>query len=290
MIKIRLQLQSREHTTTLHGTLRTFTTLVRNEGIRGLWKGNIPASILYPLYSGVQFTAYHQITAALASLPRPPPEHTINFLAGGTAGCVATTFTYPLDLLRTRLAAAQTAPSHASPSTTHHGPTPRALSAAIRALARENPSNPLRPYFRGLGAGLASIFPYMGLFFLGYEALKAALPHSSSWVSTLGAPDAVAGTLASVASKTVVFPLDTVRKRLQVQGQVAGRAFPVHRGGVVRTMWEVVARDGVRGLYRGLGIGLVKAAPAGAVTIWAFERCMAVMRKIEQLEENQKSE
>ena len=76
--------------------------------------------------------------------------------------------------------------------------------------------------------------------------------------------------VASVASKTAVFPRDTVRKRMEVQGQAAtAGAFPLHTGGILKTLREVVARDGVRGFYRGLGIGLVKAAPAGALTIWA---------------------
>jgi len=128
----------------------------------------------------------------------------------------------------------------------------------------------------------------MGLFFLVYEALRTPLTALSSqhageraWGSALGAPDALAGTLASVISKTAVFPLDTVRKRMQVQGQAAtAGALPLHTGGVMKTLREVVARDGVRGLYRGLGIGLVKAAPAGALTVWAYERCLYVMRRI----------
>jgi solute carrier family 25 thiamine pyrophosphate transporter 19 len=68
---------------------------------------------------------------------------------------------------------------------------------------------------------------------------------------------------------------------MQVQGQ-AGTAgvFPVHAGGVLKTLREVVVQDGVRGLYRGLGVGLIKAAPAGAVTVWAYERCLYVMRRI----------
>ncbi|KAF8213975.1 mitochondrial carrier domain-containing protein, partial [Mycena galopus ATCC 62051] len=283
VIKIRLQLQSRAHTPTMHGTLRTFTTLVQREGIRALWKGNIPASVLYPLYGSVQFATYRRLTRFLQDLPKPPGERAINFVAGGVAGAAATTTTYPLDLLRTRLAAAY----HQAPTGGSHRP-PRALSAALRALYAEHRQQPFRPYFRGLPAALAGIVPYMGLFFLLYEGLRARLatllsPQYAGWASTLGAPDALAGTIAGVASKTAVFPLDTVRKRMQVQGQgaTAAGAFPLHTGGVLKTLREVVARDGVRGLYRGLGVGLIKAAPAGATTVWAYERCLYILRRIE---------
>ncbi|KAJ6515459.1 putative mitochondrial deoxynucleotide carrier protein [Mycena sanguinolenta] len=282
VIKIRLQLQSRAHT---NSALRTLSTLVQHEGVRALWKGNIPASLLYPLYGSVQFSTYRRLTRVMQDLPTPPGKNTINFVAGGLAGASATTATYPLDLLRTRLAAAY----HQAPTPKTNG-SPRALTAALRALHAEHRQQPLRPYFRGLPAALTGIVPYMGLFFLIYEGLRTPLntllsPHHTSWASALGAPDALAGTIASVASKTAVFPFDTVRKRMQVQGQGAASpaAFPVHTGGVVKTLREVVARDGVRGLYRGLGIGLTKAAPAGAITVWAYERCLYVLRKIEEV-------
>jgi solute carrier family 25 (mitochondrial thiamine pyrophosphate transporter), member 19 len=276
----------------------------------------------------VQFATYRRLTGWLTALPStPPPPHVVNFVAGGLAGATATTATYPLDLLRTRLAAAYHSSPHSltepaqwrrsgrglgsggagSRSGTGGGGggmtgRQRPLARAWAALLAEHRAAPFRPFFRGLPAALASIVPYMGLFFVAYEALKRAWavgvgvePRDSNgeertqntWLRILGAPDAVAGTVASVVSKTAVFPLDTVRKRLQVQGQneMAVGRFPVHEGGVARTLKEIVAREGVRGLYRGLGIGLAKAAPAGAVTIWAYERSMVLIRKIEQLEE-----
>ncbi|KAJ7368742.1 mitochondrial thiamine pyrophosphate carrier 1 [Mycena albidolilacea] len=279
VIKIRLQLQSRANVPTVHGTVRIFTTLLQREGVRALWKGNVPASLLYPLYGSVQFATYRRLTRFLQDLPTPPGAHAVNFVAGGLAGATATTATYPLDLLRTRLAAAY----HHAPGTSNSF---RPLSAALRALHAEHRQQPLRPYFRGLPAALVGIVPYMGLFFLMYQGLRTPITTLLSagdpgWASALGAPDALAGTIAGVASKTVVFPFDTVRKRMQVQGQ-AGTAgvFPVHAGGVLKTLREVVVQDGVRGLYRGLGVGLVKAAPAGAVTVWAYERCLYVMRRI----------
>ncbi|KAF7352432.1 Mitochondrial thiamine pyrophosphate carrier 1 [Mycena venus] len=270
VIKIRLQLQSRAHTPTVHGTLRTFTTLVQREGVRALWKGNIPASLLYPLYGSVQFTTYRRLTRFLEGLSTSPSKSAINFVAGGLAGAAATTTTYPLDLLRTRLAAAyRNAPTTNASNSSGSPRPPRALPAALRALHAEHRQQPFRPYFRGLPAALAGIVPYMGLFF----------PRLRGASNTTNSPTFL--TTRRVTSKTAVFPLDTVRKRMQVQGQAAtAGTFPLHTGGVLKTFSEVVARDGVRGLYRGLGIGLLKAAPVGALTVWAYERCLYVMRMI----------
>lgn len=123
--------------------------------------------------------------------------------------------------------------------------------------------------------------PYMGLFFASYEFLKTSL---AGYSFPVGSGDALAGVTASVASKTAVFPLDTVRKRLQVQGPTRSRY--VHRNiplykGVASTLRVIVRREGPRGLYRGLPVSLIKAAPASAVTMWTYERTMSLLRAMQ---------
>jgi solute carrier family 25 thiamine pyrophosphate transporter 19 len=120
----------------------------------------------------------------------------------------------------------------------------------------------------------------MGLFFLSYENLKPPLADLSLPV---GSGDALAGVIASITAKTAVFPLDTVRKRLQVQGP--SRTKYVHRNipaytGVSDTIKQVLRREGVRGLYRGLTVSLLKAAPASAITMWTYERAMHAMEVV----------
>lgn len=103
-----------------------------------------------------------------------------------------------------------------------------------------------------------------------------------------GSGDACAGVLASVFAKTGVFPLDLVRKRLQVQGPTRTRY--VHRNipeykGVVGTMRLILKNQGVRGLYRGLTVSLIKAAPASAITMWSYERALLVLKHVDELNE-----
>ena len=145
-----------------------------------------------------------------------------------------------------------------------------------------------RGFFRGLGAANVQIVPYMGLFFAAYEALKPALAASGLPLEWAGASDGAAGLIASVVSKTAVYPLDTVRKRLQVQGpsrsRYVHRNIPEYTTGVLGTAKAILMREGVRGMYRGLTVALLKAAPASAVTMWTFERVMAAMRFVEGLE------
>lgn len=127
---------------------------------------------------------------------------------------------------------------------------------------------------------MGQIVPYMGLFFSAYEALRSPLAMLSL---PLGSGDAVAGVLASILAKTGVFPLDLIRKRLQVQGptreRYVGGKIPIYGNGVWRTGKSIVAREGWRGLYCGLGVGLVKSAPASAITMWTYERTLRVLKE-----------
>ena len=190
------------------------------------------------------------------------------FISGAVAGASATTFTYPLDLLRTRFAAQGSDKVYAN------------LRRGIRDILHEEGP---KGFFQGLGAGVGQVVPYMGLFFSAYEALRTPL---ASLALPFGSGDATAGVVASVLAKTGVFPLDLIRKRLQVQGPTRGRyvggTIPVYSQGVWKTGKTIVARDGWRGLYRGLGVGLVKSAPASAITMWTYERVLKILKEIEK--------
>ncbi|RII07152.1 hypothetical protein CUC08_Gglean008120 [Alternaria sp. MG1] len=276
VIKIRLQLQIHSLSDPLSvrhvqgpvykGTIGTLKQILHEEGVTGLWKGNIPAELMYLTYGSAQFSAYTYVSHWLETIPAPYtlPSSVTNFLSGASAGAAATTATYPLDLLRTRFAAQGKDRVYTS------------IIASVKHIAQhEGP----RGFFRGLGAGVSQIVPYMGLFFASYESLKPVTA-SSPIPLPLGSSDAVAGVIASVLSKTAVYPLDTTRKRLQVQGPMRDRY--VHRNiptysGVISTIAHIWKHEGRRGMYRGLTVSLLKAAPASAVTMWTYERAMGLM-------------
>lgn len=272
VVKIRLQLQShplsdapsredlRRGGPIYRGTVSTVRHILRHEGLTGLWKGNVPAELMYVCYSAVQFTTYRAVTMILRAARLPDAAE--SFVAGAAAGAAATACTYPLDLLRTRFAAQG-----------HDDRVYRNLRAAVVQMHRaEGPHG----FFRGLGPALAQVIPYMGIFFAAYETLRGPLGRE------LGGGDALAGMMASVAAKTCTFPLDLVRKRIQVQGPTRGRYvhknIPEYSRGAARALQTILATEGLRGLYRGLTVSLLKAAPASAVTMWTYEQSLRVYK------------
>lgn len=134
---------------------------------------------------------------------------------------------------------------------------------------------------------MTQIVPYMGLVFMTHEATKKFLGDKLG--SNSKALDAVSGGFAGVVAKTGTFPLDLIRKRLQVQGPtrtryVLGDRLPVYTG-VWRTARDVLRVEGVRGLYRGLVVSLMKAAPLSAATMWSFEVSMRVLKGLDEHED-----
>ena len=223
------------------GTIPTIKRILHEEGLTALWKGNVPAELMYVSYSAVQFTTYRAVAQGLHTAfgDHKIPHAAESFIAGACAGATSTTATYPLDLLRTRFAAQGKEKIYTS------------LFASIRDIARhEGP----RGFFQGLGAGVGQIVPFMGVFFATYETLRLPL---GKLHMPFGSGDATAGVMASVFAKTCVFPLDLIRKRLQVQGptreKYVHKNIPVYKG-VFKTAQSIIRNEGKRGLYRGLTV------------------------------------
>ncbi|KAK6596877.1 mitochondrial deoxynucleotide carrier [Botrytis cinerea] len=272
VVKIRLQLQSHSASDPLSqrdlrgspiykGTIPTIKRIFREEGLAALWKGNVPAELMYVSYSAIQFTTYRSVTLGLQDAfgEHRLPAAAESFIAGASAGAVATTATYPLDLLRTRFAAQGIERVYTS------------LRSSIRDIAiSEGP----RGFFQGLGAGVGQIVPLR-------------LPMGTLNMP-FGSADASAGVIASVIAKTGIFPFDLIRKRLQVQGPTRERYvhknIPVYNG-VFQTMRHILHNEGYRGLYRGLTVSLFKSAPASAVTMWTYERVLGILLKWEKSQE-----
>lgn len=98
----------------------TFKRILKQEGILGLFKGNGTNILRIVPYSSMQFASYElflkvrmipnsvfNVTMVKIIHRRQEPISTIKRLgAGAAAGLVAATFTYPLDLVRTRLSLA----------------------------------------------------------------------------------------------------------------------------------------------------------------------------------------
>ncbi|KAL0089751.1 mitochondrial carrier domain-containing protein [Phycomyces blakesleeanus] len=267
VIKIRMQLQTHRTEFGLQGSkilesnvkytsmTQTMKKIAKEEGIRGLYKGNVPAEYLYLSYSAVEFWAYKELEMALETMDHKKqiPHVAKTFLCGMAAGSVATMATYPFDLLRTRFAM-EDSRKHIS------------LVSAIKKIYNTEGK---RGFYRGVGPTLVQIMPYMGLVFSSYDALAAGFKkmREQGLIDPDYKPlqDMLSGALSSVIGKTAVYPMDVVRKRMQAQ------TFPSVGVSWWTCLQQIVQKEGYSSLYKGLTPSLVKVAPAVSLTFLVFE-------------------
>ncbi|OUS47583.1 putative peroxisomal Ca-dependent solute carrier protein, partial [Ostreococcus tauri] len=168
-------------------------------------------------------------------------------IAGGSAGCIACTLTYPLDLIRTRLAA-QTTVKH------YNG-----IGDAFMKILRDEGAKGL---YRGLKPTLIGVGPNLALNFAAYETLRNHLQELDHGVHPM-VVDMASGSAAAVVSATATFPIDLVRRRMQMRDATRGDSFT----GVFK---RVLAKEGFTGLYRGILPEFAKVAPGVAITYTSY--------------------
>ncbi|XP_030534467.1 mitochondrial substrate carrier family protein B-like [Rhodamnia argentea] len=243
--------------------------IVREEGYRAFWKGNL-VTIAHRLpYSSVNFYIYEQYKKVLHMIPgvesyrgNMSTELCIHFVGGGLAGMTAATATYPLDLVRTRLAAQTNVIYY------------RGIWHALRTITREEGWLGL---YKGLGATLLSVCPSIAISFSVYETLR------SSWQSHRPDDPTVAvslacGSLSGFASSTATFPLDLVRRRKQLEG--AGGRARIYQTGIFGTLKHIVRNEGFRGLYRGILPEYYKVVPGVGICFMTYEALKMLLADI----------
>ncbi|KAJ1446336.1 mitochondrial carrier domain-containing protein [Pelagophyceae sp. CCMP2097] len=99
-------------------------------------------------------------------------------------------------------------------------------------------------------------------------ASSAAHPHPphkpEKWWSTLAA-----GGIAGALSRTCVAPLERLKILFQVQG-LSARGAPLRHTGVLRSLRDLVAKDGFTGLWRGNGLNCVRVVPSSAIQFFSY--------------------
>ncbi|CAN6811928.1 unnamed protein product, partial [Brassica oleracea] len=136
------------------GFIEAIMIIGREEGVKGYWKGNLPQVIRIVPYSAVQLFAYEAYKAIILFWGEDGQLSVLG--AGACAGMTSTLITYPLDVLRLRLAVE---PGYRTMSQLHK--FFKLKSASCHMLREEG----LASLNNGLGPWLLSIAPYIGLNF-----------------------------------------------------------------------------------------------------------------------------
>ncbi|KAI3958219.1 hypothetical protein MKW92_030145 [Papaver armeniacum] len=239
---------------------REASRIVREEGFRAFWKGNLVTIVHRLPYSSISFYAYERYKNSLQSIPglerhreNVTSDLFVRLVGGGLAGITAASLTYPLDLVRTRLAA-QT-----------HEVYYRGISHTLRTICKEEGCFGL---YKGLGATLLGVGPSIAISFAVYETLRSYWQSKRQQDSTV-LVSLACGSLSGIASSTATFPLDLVRRRMQLEG--AGGRARVYKTGLFGTFGQIFRGEGLRGLYRGILPEYYKVVPSVGIVFMTYE-------------------
>lgn len=279
LVRIRRQLD-RSVTYPRPSLMSSFATIIRDEGgFFALFRGSLAATYLWVGYSTVQFGVYGHIKAWFESYDDPTRPHPtiVAFLSGGSAGLCATVATYPFDICRTTFAARGMTPtssiqsSFADPNLSPAAfRPPKSLHEFAMSLYRQKG---LRAFYAGCFPASIQIIPYMGLNFAIYD-------YATSGDRAIGI-SAYAGTISGSVSKIIVYPIDTVKKRIQAQA-VFGPVGDIYFG-MVDCFAKIWRNEGYRGFYRGLLPSVLKT---GIATGLSFSLYRGTKNFLEELHDD----
>ena len=271
----------------------------RQDGLRGLFRGHSATLLRIFPYAAIKFLAYEQIRSLLiTSSAQETPIRRL--LSGSLAGVTSVFITYPLEVIRVRLAFETKKNSRSSLSSicrqiyNEHPPNVAQSStsstpASIAAVTASTPRSGVVNFYRGFTPTLAGMLPYAGMSFLTHDTatdwlrLPVLAPYTTTSPPGSREPNAplvlrywaelLAGGFAGLVSQTASYPLEVIRRRMQVGGAVGDG----HRLGMVETSAKVWKEAGFKGFWVGLTIGYVKVVPMVAVSFFVYERMKVVL-------------
>ncbi|XWS12090.1 hypothetical protein CRYUN_Cryun37aG0060400 [Craigia yunnanensis] len=245
--RIKILLQTRAegfHSIGVYGSLKK---LVKNEGLRGLYKANGVCILRMLPHSAFHYMTYEQYRGLLHyKCPSVGTGPLLDILAGSAAGATAFLCTYPLDLARTKYAYQVVDRSQSGSDSLrciHSGhPAHQGIKDVFRTVYKEGG---MCGFYRGVGPTLGGILPYNILKFYAHEELKRWVPkeHQSSIALNLSC-----GALAALFGQTVMYPMDVVRRQMQVDIlQQSGARY----NNTIEGLTAIIRNQGWRQLYAG---------------------------------------
>ena len=264
------------------------------DGLQGLFRGHSATLLRIFPYAAIKFVAYEQLRSLL--ITSSAQETPIRRLVSGSLAGVTTVFcTYPLEVIRVRLAFETKKDSRSSLSSicrqiyNEHPPNVARSSTSIAVVATSIPESGLVNFYRGFTPTLVGMLPYAGMSFLAHDTagdwlrLPALAPYTTTSPPASRDSNAppilkywaefLAGGFAGLVSQTASYPLEVIRRRMQVGGAVGDG----HRLSMAETSANIWKETGFKGFWVGLTIGYVKVVPMAATSFLVYERMKVVL-------------
>ena len=151
------------------GVFDAYASIVRQEGVRGLWTGLGPAVVRNSLINAAELATYHEVKQRL----RGPAWGwrdglATHVAAAASAGLVATLVGNPVDVVKTRVMAARRGVASMPGAAAQYS---GALDCIARTFATEGP----RAFYQGVVPQFYRITGWNIVMFVSFEQIKSML-------------------------------------------------------------------------------------------------------------------
>ncbi|KAI9739041.1 MAG: hypothetical protein M1834_007253 [Cirrosporium novae-zelandiae] len=261
-LKILYQIQSAGREEYKLSVSKALRKMWREEGWRGFMRGNGTNCIRIIPYSAVQFGSYNFYKKFAEPYPGGELSPLRRLVCGGVAGITSVTFTYPLDIVRTRLSI-QSA-SFAALGEHANKRLPGMWGTMIHMYKHEGGFLAL---YRGIIPTVAGVAPYVGLNFMIYESVRTYLTPEGDQ-NPNAVRKLIAGAVSGAVAQSFTYPFDVLRRRFQIN-TMNGMGYQYK--GIWDAVKCIITQEGLRGMYKGLVPNLLKVAPSMASSWLSFE-------------------
>ncbi|CAH0402118.1 unnamed protein product [Chilo suppressalis] len=289
VIKIRQQLQKKSaFSRSLKRWFGTTRKIFREEGIRAFWHGYTLGQFHSILSVSSQFYVYEMATKQVEnSQVDIKYKPFLLFLCGALAGGTTATIVMPLEVIRLRQMLVKD--------------QYRGFLNGAKAVYR---TGGILAFYEGLSASLMQMGPAAGISFSVFRnvqplilgILKECTEESCKHVSGnvhkpehLLVASTIAGGIAGFISKTVTYPFDLVKRRLQIashQEDVRYRTPSTSKHllkctSLLGCLRDTYKSEGILGLFRGWKITIYKAQVTSVVAFTTYELMCYTIREFD---------
>ncbi|KAI4837047.1 mitochondrial carrier protein [Plasmodium brasilianum] len=276
--------------------MQSFLFIIKEEGILGLWKGNLINTLRGGIVYSAKFGTNDIIKERYKKKKKKKEEKRVDILiksatnkksdtnnsvkkneqkfnyyesviAGYASGIIQKTISYPLDLLSIRVALG------VNEKYLRNNNTLLYKKKSIFNIIREISINEgITGFFKGYVPTLLTGVPYVTLQMLFFDFYKNIFqnyfPHTSNSLSSIAFCSSVSGSLSNLSSLIIVFPGDTVRKRMMNNGIDNKNYIYKNTFHCIKNIYYL---EGLRNFYYGLFPSMLKSVPSGAIQFMSYE-------------------
>jgi len=260
--RIKMLSQTGEHGSVQRQSIHMlYRSILRNEGIRGLWAGNGANLVRVFPAKAVVFSCNDQYRAFFYRFSGTPKSESLpvylSFLAGGLAGMTATATTYPLDLARGRISGKLKIEG----SQRHY----TGILDTIFVTVKEEG---ILALYKGVTPTVLGALPYEGIKFGTVGVLENIFQAKDEGEKPSIWRKLAFGGIGGIMAGIITYPNDTVRRKLQLQGSKGTLDAYTGYWDCVR---KIYAKCGIQRFYHGLFVNIVRMAPNTAIQFGTYE-------------------